>query len=74
MIVQNEAYGAIFGVVMIELFEKQDEFPAPMAVMDLGDDMSVMEIQRCQKGDCSEPLVLMVAVDSGISARDGSQV
>ena len=47
MIVQNEAYGAIFGVVIIELFEKGDEFPAPMPVMNLGNHMAVMEIQRC---------------------------
>ena len=49
MIVQNEAYGVIFGVVMIELFQKRDEFPAPMPVMDLGNNMAVMEIQRCKE-------------------------
>ena len=70
MIVKDHPYDHMGRVMSIHIFEQRDEFPAAMPVLDPGHDMPVVQIQRRQNGQCSMPLVLIVAAHRRMLARN----
>src|SRR5229473_3312671 len=46
MIVQNDSNGAAGRVVLVEILEQSDEFPAAMSPLDTSCDMTLVQIQR----------------------------
>ena len=60
VVVQNNADGGLGRVTGIDLLEKGDEFPSPVFFVHLGNDASILKVERCQDGDGPQSLVLVV--------------
>ena len=45
VVVQDDADGAVLGVIIMKVFEEGDEFLASVTGFDTGDDVSILKIQ-----------------------------
>src|ERR1017187_2435939 len=61
MIVQDDSDGAFRRIPRVEIGQQADEFDAAVTVLHACRDVPVLEIQRCQYGNRTEPLVCVVA-------------
>src|SRR5262245_51737736 len=74
MIVQNQPNRVVGRVVGVEILQQGDKLPAPMAPFNVSRHMAGMQIQSCQDGASSQPLILMVASKGGVLTWNRWQV
>ena len=74
VVVQNNADGGLGRVTGIDLLEKGDEFPAPVFLVHLGNDASILKVERCQDGDGPQSLVLVVPRNRLMMTRDRRKI
>ena len=74
VVVQNNADGGLGRIMGIDLLEKGDEFPAPVFFVYLGNDASILKVERGQDGDGPQSLVLVVPRNRLMMTRDRRKI
>src|SRR5258706_9034919 len=70
MVVQNDPYSAVRRIVLVEIFEQRDEFPAAMSPFNACRNMALMQVQCRENGTCSETFVFMIAAHVRMFSRN----
>jgi len=66
MIVQNDPYGAVGRIVLVQILKQSDEFAAAMSPLNARRDVTLVQVQRRQNRTGSETLVFMIAANVGM--------
>src|SRR5712692_4081691 len=76
MIVQNDSInnGAAGRVVLVEILEQSDEFPAAMPPLNTSCDMTLVQIQRREDRTRPKAFVSMIAPHIGMSSGNRGQI
>ena len=74
MIVQYDSDGAVGGIPRVEVGQETNEFDTAVTVLHARRDVAVLEIQCGQDRTGAQSLVLVIAADLGVLARNGRQV
>src|SRR5216684_5117521 len=74
MVVQNDPYGAAGRVVLVEILEQSDEFPAAMSPLDTSCDMTLVQIQRREDRTRPKAFVFVIAAHIGMFSGNRGQI
>src|SRR5258708_5754396 len=73
MVVQNDPYGAVGRIVLVQILKQSDKFAAAMSPLNARSNVALVQVQRRQNRTCSEALVFMIAADVGMFAGTGGK-
>src|SRR6202049_2190484 len=74
MIVQNDSDGAVGRVVLVEILEQSNEFPAAMSPLDTSGDMPLVQIQRREDRTRPKTFVFVIAAHIGMFSGNRGQI
>src|ERR1017187_7571850 len=74
MVVQDDSNGAVGRVVLVDVLEQRDEFPAAMTPLNAGCYMTLVQIQRRQNRARSKAFVFVIPAYVGMLSGNRGQI